>query len=479
MACLVYITNGMASTLNSSLELSRRLTKAGHEIIYLSHADIEQKVISNGYKFYKLTKVREYKLVKKNHYSWSPELLKAPGQLLNWLRECRKLRHESIENDEVESLVTHLNPDLLIIDIEMHFAVIATAHLNIPTVLCIVWFSIFRQSGLPPMHTNINPGNGLVNRLTINIAWRHLRLSTALSEWKRRLSRKGLMSQFSPITYGTVNFDDLKALGRSRNYDFKVEINRSHWLRPFTYCRLPILCFNAWEMELPHVSHPNLHYVGPMVYRQGSEVQVDTVSNRRWNSLLQSRQAEQNKSKPLVYCSLGSFWKPDYNFLCKVIEVFERRSDWDLVIGLGDKLEGTHLKLTPPNVTILDWAPQTQVLQYADCAVTHGGITSINECISLHVPLVVYSTKHIDQNGCATRVNYHGLGLAGDKDTDTPEQIETKIARVLSEPVFLDNVIAMHKHFIRYEQAHTAVRAIECVLRREEQSPGSIIRRQT
>lgn len=47
---IVYITNGMASTLNSSLELSRRLTDAGHEVIYLSQADVGPRVQAAGYR---------------------------------------------------------------------------------------------------------------------------------------------------------------------------------------------------------------------------------------------------------------------------------------------------------------------------------------------------------------------------------------------------------------------------------------------
>ena len=48
---ILYITNGMASTLNSSLELSRRLTEAGHTVIYVSHEDIGSTVTAEGYEF--------------------------------------------------------------------------------------------------------------------------------------------------------------------------------------------------------------------------------------------------------------------------------------------------------------------------------------------------------------------------------------------------------------------------------------------
>ena len=59
MARIVYITNGMVSTLNASLELSRQLTDAGHEIIYLSHADISARAAAGGYRFVRVTEHAE------------------------------------------------------------------------------------------------------------------------------------------------------------------------------------------------------------------------------------------------------------------------------------------------------------------------------------------------------------------------------------------------------------------------------------
>jgi UDP:flavonoid glycosyltransferase YjiC (YdhE family) len=48
MLRIVYLTNGMASTLNSSLELSRRLDQRGHSVTYVSHAHIADTVKAHG-----------------------------------------------------------------------------------------------------------------------------------------------------------------------------------------------------------------------------------------------------------------------------------------------------------------------------------------------------------------------------------------------------------------------------------------------
>jgi UDP:flavonoid glycosyltransferase YjiC (YdhE family) len=60
-------------------------------------------------------------------------------------------------------------------------------------------------------------------------------------------------------------------------------------------------------------------------------------------------------------------------------------------------------------------------------AIVHGGIHTINECIMLKVPMLIYSGKKSDQDGNAARLIYHGLTYKTDKDLDTSEDICKKI----------------------------------------------------
>ena len=50
-------------------------------------------------------------------------------------------------------------------------------------------------------------------------------------------------------------------------------------------------------------------------------------------------------------------WAADTGFLGRVLEVFVKRSDWDLVLGLGGKRTATDLAPVPDNALLLDWAP--------------------------------------------------------------------------------------------------------------------------
>jgi hypothetical protein len=390
---------------------------------------------------------------------------------LRWIDRRRRIRRKSIENGEIEAVIKRLDPDLLLIDIECHFAVIATARLGIATVLPMFWFCTFRQPGLPPLHTSMMPSRLWHRRLAIRAAWWWLRLVTIGREWSQRISRRGMRSVLRPVSYSTVRYCDLKAVARSRGYALGWETDRTQWLRPYMYRRLPILCFNAWGLEFPHTPHPNLHYVGPMINQHRPEVYLNAAGSSRWERFKLDHQQEPNVSRPIIYCSLGTYWSADRDFLRRVLQVFERRKDWDLVLGLGGKLNAGAFAPVPSNAVLLDWAPQLEVLQLADCAITHGGITTINECIYCRVPMVVYSTKRVDQNGCAARVAFHKLGIMADKDADTTEQIERNIERTLSDPTFRQNLATMQSHFLADEQANSAVRVLDDILTHHKSNP--------
>jgi UDP:flavonoid glycosyltransferase YjiC (YdhE family) len=78
--------------------------------------------------------------------------------------------------------------------------------------------------------------------------------------------------------------------------------------------------------------------------------------------------------------------------------------------------------------------------------------------------MVVYSTRYVDQDGCAARVGFHGLGVVGDKDADGPEEIEANIQRALADVEIRSNVRAMQQRYMEYGERRIAVTHIEHAL---------------
>ena len=137
---------------------------------------------------------------------------------------------------------------------------------------------------------------------------------------------------------------------------------------------------------------------------------------------------------------------------------------WVVVIALGGLLKVADLDPVPQNVFTFSYIAQLAVLKEAACSINHGGIHTINECIHFKVPMLVYSGKRSDQNGCAARVAYHQLGLMADKDSDGPEVIKEKIEEVLTNEQFREKVADMHNHYLKYKADHFVEQIISSFL---------------
>jgi MGT family glycosyltransferase len=198
-----------------------------------------------------------------------------------------------------------------------------------------------------------------------------------------------------------------------------------------------------------------------MINVERTEPHFPRKALRRWEALKMAHASATSSPRPLIYCSLSSYFAADVGFLRRVLKVFVKRSDWDLVLGLGGKLTAADLAPKPDNVLLLDWAPQLEILAHADSFITHGGTTSISESAWFGVPMVVYSTNHFDHDGNSMRVRYHGLGVVADKDTDHAKQIERNIEKTMSDPDIRRNVAAMRDLFREYDRSNRAVELVE------------------
>ncbi len=140
------------------------------------------------------------------------------------------------------------------------------------------------------------------------------------------------------------------------------------------------------------------------------------------------------------------------------------RPDWDVVVGLGSRLDPSDLGPIPGNAHPLRWAPQLEILAQADCAIHHGGISTINECIAHGVPMVLYPFDFMDQPGNAARVSYHGIGDVGDRDQDSAATIRQRIERLLADPDVAVRLAALGQALAAHDASGTAVAYIERAL---------------
>ena len=434
MTRVALISNGISSTVHSSLELARRLEERGHPVTFISHADIGETVESNGFSFIRLSADR----------AASDEIRRrleqvGVGGIGARLVAARRLleaawrgRRSTADARELVGVLRRLDPDLLLIDIEAHVAIIGSSQLGIPTALTTFLFAIEQRPGVPPIDSWHRPNETAALRAD----WTRVRSDSRRATRRRRWSRRGLIDLFGPVSYGTTSRDALRSVARRTGFDLNARTDTSQWLRPHGYTGVPVLTTNVRELEFGDGASPDWHYVGPMVHTARHDAAASGTDD--WRALLHRRR--QRSHRPLVYCSLGSYWTADVGLLRRVVDAAARRPDWDLVIGLGGRGAPDALGALPENVLAIRWAPQVEVLAEADAAIVHGGNASLNECIAFGVPMLVCSTGHLDQNGIATRVEDAGIGLSHLGQTVESSTIEADLHRLLTEPRFSDEI---------------------------------------
>jgi UDP:flavonoid glycosyltransferase YjiC (YdhE family) len=462
---IVQVAAGRTGPLNSSFELSRRLTEAGHTITYVSHDDIQNAVTAQGFAFRRIVRDQEFVArMRELGGPWKGGARVTPASLTRWVHHRRQIRRDSAAQTEVEEVMTELAPDLILAHVEAHFVILASLSLGIPMALVCSWFSVYRSPEHPPLHSSLGPGTSFLSRLAVRRAWSWARVYRLRQEWWHRVTA-ARMGWLRPVPYSSTWVDDLRPVARAKGVDASTDLDRSHWLRPWVYTKLPLLSFNLEELEFPGRRPAQLRYVGPMVARDRTEVAVRGPGAEAWRAL-EARRASSARPRPLVYCALGSYWTADLGFLRRVMQAFAARPQWDVVMGLGQRVDRAALEPVPGHVLCMTWAPQLKVLAQAQCALIHGGVNSVNECLAFGVPMALYSVGTNDQNGTAARVAFHGLGVTGDKDRDSAEAIAANLDQALTDSAMRERVLEIRDRIVESERSGLAVRTVESFLHR-------------
>lgn len=439
MAHIVIVTSDLAGRVHVSEALGRRLRAVGHRATVASPAGTGRE------------RTRGPDLVR-----MAPMPQPAPAARFDQIRRVRRRRAAALRSMSPETWtrqLASLDPDLVLIDIELAELIVAAAPALRNVALWTSMMSVWKRPGLPPLHTGIVPGSGWRgSALGMESAWLEFRVGKWIGNLRRRFQRAGV-----------DRISVLRALAAQTGFPFDDEARLYDWLVPCTFRTMPVLSFNALEMEFPHLPAPNCRYVGPL-FDEGQRLpNAEAEASSRLADLATRRR--RGESSALIYCSFGAWHKgDDVRFLRRVVSAVAPRSDWDLVVGLGDRLGTDALGPVPPNVHLFRWAPQLEVLRTADLAIHHAGIGTVNECVASGVPMVVYPFRFLDQHGNAARVAYHGLGEVGDRHSEASGAIRNRIQRVLTDPAIRARAANMAAVVAAYDRTNRSIVAVEELL---------------
>jgi zeaxanthin glucosyltransferase len=450
------VTSGLTGILNASFEMARRLRLAGHQVTLGAPRPVGDRVAAEGLDF------EEFPFINTDP---APPLTASAGKVSRmWQRfihqkQRRATALESYRPHAFKAAVNRLNPDLILIDIELHEYIFAAYGMDRYFVLLSQWYSTWRRPGLPYLLTDVIPGKG-----------KHGTPAAIEAHWGTvKQQRKKMFRKMAARSFSTDRRSVLLKLAAENEFPSEY-IRKNWWPGVFSYADLPAISMTPFEMEFPHEPRPALQYVGPMVHEGRAE--QDAVSQRGTDigALMTTVKASAAK---LILCTASTMKAGDTAFLRRLFDAVAERSDWQLFVGLGGKTNPAELGDIPANVHTFTYVPQLRVLRAADLSINHAGIHTIHECIHFGVPMLIYSGKQSDQPGCAARVHHHGLGLMADKDTDDVVAIRANIERVLTEPAFAE-VVRKFQAISRSYSANEVLEQHVVGLLDGEEEPGDI-----
>lgn len=446
MASILCITNCLKGMLYSSVELARRLAEAGHRVTYAGPEHARSTVELQGL---------EFACVDQSRY---PDFLTedASRGFLERLQATKQRRRRALDSLRLESflhVVDRTDPDLLLIDGELAEHVLAVANRGIPIALLNTFVSIWRSPGLPPPNQFAVPGRGWRGSTwAAGLSWTRLRLSGARRNWIRKLQR-----------VGCDRVSLLRELASENSVDFDAFTDFGQWLRPFTFSTLPVLSLHSQELEFRHTPPNHVRFVGPMPLEERGEPDLSEADQARLRTVFERRRTSEGRRK-VVFASFGSFFTSDFGFVRRLCQAIAMQPDWDLVVSLGGRSNPAELGDLPDRVHVFHWLPQLAVLRHADAVVSHGGANTIDECLLNGVPMLLYCGYLTDMAGGVSRVVYHRVGIAGDREKDDAAQIHQRLECLLGDESFRRNAERFQRDLEAYRRDRIAEEAVESLL---------------
>jgi MGT family glycosyltransferase len=217
-----------------------------------------------------------------------------------------------------------------------------------------------------------------------------------------------------------------------------------------------LICCPA-EFEMNPQFRANSYYIEPTIRSgngMGVELYIDHVKEGR----------------KIIYASLGTqtirYGKITFTFFEKMLAMMHHPDlkEMHMVLCIGPDIDMAALPPPPPNVTVVRWISQIDILNYASLVINHGGIGTVKECIYYGVPMVAFGVRH-DQPYNASLIDHHKIGAVINIEEISIPELVNKVLYVLEEEEMKNNLDKMKDIFRQIEKDQPGVRVIERLLK--------------
>ncbi|MEM1486014.1 nucleotide disphospho-sugar-binding domain-containing protein [Oscillospiraceae bacterium PP1C4] len=160
---------------------------------------------------------------------------------------------------------------------------------------------------------------------------------------------------------------------------------------------------------------------------------------------------------PIIYISLGSIIS-NKGFCKECIRAFQN-SEFTVILNTG-KINPNSLGKIPQNIHAYSFVPQLEVLSKVDIFLTHCGMNSVNEAMSLGVPMIVMPFIN-DQISNAKRVVELGIGKRIRSFPSSAREMYKTAKSIVCDEKIKNNCLELQKHLKRDNDFSKTIYAIE------------------
>jgi zeaxanthin glucosyltransferase len=176
--------------------------------------------------------------------------------------------------------------------------------------------------------------------------------------------------------------------------------------------------------------------------------------------------------EPIVYASMGTLQNGLIDIFRSIAQAAVRLKELQFVLAVGGQLDPKQLGDIPANVVVVSHAPQIEILRRSSLSITHAGLNTVLESLSSGVPMLALPITN-DQPGVAARIANKEVGVVIPPDQASPANFVAAIKQVLGDSTIRDNVQRVQKAIRSADGLSIAAGIFETAFELEERQQGA------
>src|SRR5215470_14184261 len=416
--------------LNPMTALARKLRSRGHDVVFISLADVAPFVEAAGLPFVPCS-----------------ESAYPAGSLGNLVRRLSELSGEDALHFTVNSMMKGYTASLFE---------------SLPDTLSkagvdgIVLDQYQPYVELIPMHLRM-PFVHVSNALHVDYTGR---TPICFVDWPYETGANALARNMEGVRRARVLLEPVTATAQvyARKVGISVDWNNPHsTLSPL-----------AWVTQCPRAfdfgrapDFPQFHYAGPFHDGRG-RMDCDFP----WQQLT---------GEPIVYASLGTLQNGVIDIFRAIVHAAVGLKELQFVLAVGSQLDPQQLGALPAHLVVVRHAPQIELLRRSALCITHAGLNTALESLTSGVPMLAVPITN-DQPGVAARITEKKVGVVLAPAHASPRNVVAAIQQLLGDATVRENVHRMQEAMRSIDGLAIAAGIVESAFALEERTLSSVRR---